>query len=79
MPGWIEARFEDPPGPETDLLRVEDHTGEGRDVTVYRHLTVWGARSVAMVTIRHDLGAAQNRVSDLVDRLASAARTGLAR
>lgn len=55
-PGWIEARLVDPVDDRIDWVRVEDHTGQGRDVVVYQHLTVWAGRMVVVLTLRHELG-----------------------
>lgn len=74
--GWVEARRLDPPADDADHLRVEDHTGDGTDVTVYEHLTVWAPGALASATVRHRLG---EDVDDVVARLLPVLRAGLAR
>ncbi|MCU1498487.1 MAG: hypothetical protein JWM47_2440 [Acidimicrobiales bacterium] len=48
----------DPAGPAAavDWFRVEDHTGGGDVVTIYHHLSIWRSRSLATLSLRHDLG-----------------------
>ncbi|QXC62495.1 hypothetical protein KSP35_06750 [Aquihabitans sp. G128] len=48
----------DPSGPAAavDWFAVEDHTRGPDVVTLYQHLTVWRGRSLATLTVRHDLG-----------------------
>ncbi len=79
QPGWIEALAQAVEGDDLDLVRVEDHTGDGSAVSIYQHLTVWGPRSVAIATVRHGLDAPPPVVEDLLDRLARAGRAGLSR
>ena len=55
---------------------MEDHTGDGTDVTVYEHLTVWAPGALASATVRHRLG---EDVDDVVARLLPVLRAGLAR
>lgn len=66
QPGWIEARWVPDADPDdgapddladqTDWIRIEDHTGEGDDVTVYHHVTLWVDRLVATLTLRIRFG-----------------------
>lgn len=65
-PGWIEARWMPDADPDahrpddladaTDWIRIEDHTGEGDDVVVYHHVSVWIDRMLATLTLRMRLG-----------------------
>ncbi len=61
VPGWIEATGITPAHPHLDWFRLEDHTGGAGDVTIYEHLSVWQGRSLAMVTVRHDVGVDLDR------------------
>ncbi len=57
-PLHVFGAAEAPPGPAADIdwVRVEDHTGDGLEVTTYHHVTVWVGRFQAVLTVRHGLG-----------------------
>ncbi|CAN5594222.1 hypothetical protein BH10ACT1_BH10ACT1_42410 [soil metagenome] len=57
-PLHVFSAAQPPAGPAAaiDWMSVEDHTGGPEVVVFYQHLSIWGPRTLATLTVRHDLG-----------------------